>query len=225
MEKMAPALRKRNQIRQANRAMLLWIAGMSVVVGISIVLVVFLAQKIWFGEKVISEKNATVSTLEKNLTAVKGLRDNVRVLNTNQALIDARLNDEDSPLQTVLDALPADANPTALATSLQAKLLTGIPNIVMETIDVQGTGTDDSTASGDGTSSYQLPFSFSVSTDTKNNDSLRQVLERLEKSIRPFNVTALSIEGQGDRIVMTVAGVSYYDPAKTVQLIDKVVKP
>lgn len=227
MDKSATGSRKRQQISQANRMMFVWIAGVSVVVGISIVLIIFLVQKIWYGERVIAEKNKTVSVLEKNLENVDALRDNVRVLNTNENLSDSRLTDSDPPLQPILDALPASANATALASSLQTKLLAGVPGVVVETINVESTnneeGSEDASVSENGAN--QIGFTFSVSTDSNNYTALRQVLEKLEKSIRPINVTSLSVEGQGSRLIMTVTGVSYYNPAQEIELSSKVVKP
>ncbi len=232
MDKPTAGLRKRQQIRQANRMMMIWIAGISVVVGVSLVLIIFLAQKILFGEKVIFEKNKTVSVLEKNLTTVDALKGNVRVLNTNESLKATRLNDGGAPLQSILDALPADANSTALASSLQTKLLTGVPGIVVETINVvpvdglETTAGDDTSPTGaTGIGSNQISFTFSVSADANNYTALRQVLERLEKSIRPFNITGLTVEAQGSRVIMTATGVSYYNPAQTVELTNKVIKP
>lgn len=224
-------LRKRQQISQANRMMFLWIAAVSVVVGIAAVLIIFLVQKIVYGERVIAEKNKTVSILEKNLKEVDALRDNVRVLNTDEQLSATRLNESDPPIQSVLDALPADANSTALASSLQTKLLAGVSGIVVETITVQPvsgaetTQADETAATTGETGSNAINFAFSVSADVNNTTALRQVLERLEKSIRPINVTGLSVEGQGSRVIMTVTGVSYYEPAKSVQLTEKVIRP
>jgi hypothetical protein len=230
MDKPTAGLRKRQQINRASRTMLIWVAGISVVVGVSVVLTVFLVQKIWFGEKVIGEKNKTVSVLEKSLSKVDGLKDNIRVLNTNEDLAATKLNESDPPIQSVLDALPADVNSTALASSLQTKLLTGVPNIVVETINVEPvsgleSSQSDSSSSSDSRGLNEINFTFSVSTELNNYDALRQVLERIEKSIRPFNITTLSVETQGKRIVMTAKGSSYYEPAKTVQLTQKVVKP
>lgn len=226
MDKPTAGIRKRNQIKQANRTMFLWVAGMSVVVGVSIVLIVFLVQKIWFGEKVLSEMNNTVATLDKNIAAVDDLKDEVRVLNTNEALLSTRLDDSSSPLQSVLDALPANANSTALASSLQTKLLAGVPGIVLESINVVPVDGLETTVEGtsDATSG-EIAFSFSVSADSNNYNALKQVLEKLEKSIRPINLKVLSLESQGNRVVLSASGVSYFDPAKTVQLKDKVVKP
>lgn len=224
-------LRKRQQIGQANRLMFLSIAGVSVVVGFSIVLIVFLGQRIWFGEKVIAEKLNTVSVLEKNLEAVPELKDNVRLLNTNEDLKSTRLKESDPALQSVLDALPAEANSTAMASSLQNRLLNNVPNIVIESLKVQPVSgietTDETVALSDSTASGSntIGFSFSVSTTYTNQDGLREVLARIEKSIRPFNITTLSVESQSSRVIMTATGVGYYVPAKTVQLTDKVVRP
>lgn len=224
-------LRKRQQIMRANQSMFLWIAGVSVVVGISIVLVIFLAQRIWFGEKVIAEKVNTVSILDKNLSVVSSLKDNVRVLNADENLKLTRLNDTDSAIQSVLDALPAQANSTAMATSLQVKLISSVPGITIESLKVQpvsgveiaSTGTTTSDSSDP--TSNMIGFSFSVSAATNNQDALRQVLIRIEKSIRPFNITSLSVEGQGSRVVLTASGVGYYEPAQTSELKTKVVRP
>jgi hypothetical protein len=226
-------LRKRQQISRANRVMFLWIAVISVIVGVSLVLVVFLTQRIWFGEKVITEKNKTVSVLKNNLANVNDLRDNIRVLNTNQDLASTKLNDSDDPIQSVLDALPADANSTALASSLQTKLLAGVPNITIETINVDPvsgveTNAADADTSASDTSvagSNQISFNFSVSTSAASYDALRQVLENIEKSIRPFNITNIDVEGQGTKVLMTASGISYYEPAQTIQLSQKVIKP
>jgi len=229
--KQSTSLRKRQQINRANKMMFLWIAGISAVVGIAIVLAVFLVQKIIFGEKVIAAKNDTVSVLTQNLKNVDALRDNIRVLNTNEALGKVKLNDSDQAVQSVLDALPAVGNPTALASSLQTKLLTGVPGITIETINVDST--DDASAGTDAVptvasmdaSASQIGFSFSVSASSNGNDALHQLLQQIERSIRPFNVTNIDVEGQGGKVVMTVSGVSYYEPAQTIQLTQKVVKP
>lgn len=224
-------LRKRQQIMRTNQSMFIWIAGVSVVVGISIVLVVFLVQSIWFGEKVIAEKRNTESILDKNLSVIPSLKDNVRVLNADENLKLTRLNDTDSAIQSVLDALPAQANSTAMATSLQTKLIGGVSGISIESLKVQPVSgveiANTATASSDSSdpTSNMIGFSFSISAATNNQDALREVLLRIEKSIRPFNITSLSVEGQGSRVVLTVAGVGYYEPAQTSELKDKVVRP
>jgi hypothetical protein len=226
MDKTA-GLRKRQQITRASQMMFLWIAGVSVVVGFCLVLILFLAQKIWFGEKVIAEKNKTVSVLQKNLDTVQSLKDNVRVLNTNDALKSTRLKDTDPPIQSILDALPANANSTAMASSLQVKLLGGVTGVIIESLKVEPVGgvETNTDTSGNNASSNSIGFSFSVSAATSNQDGLRQVLLNLEKSIRPFNIISLSVESQGNRIAMIGTGVGYYETAQTLELTTKAVRP
>ncbi len=223
-------LRKRQQITRANQIMFLWIAVVSAVVGFSIVLMVFLAQRIWFGEKVIAEKQHTISVLEKNLKVVSDLKDNVRLLNTNEDLRKVRLNDSDSALQVVLDALPADANSTAMASSLQMKLLTGVPGVIVESLKVDPVSglevdSDDSSSGSSDPSEGAIGFSFVVSASAGQQDGLRKVLQRIESSIRPFTITNLSVESQGSRITMSATGLGYYELARQVELTDKVVQP
>ena len=158
------------------------------------------------------------------------------MLNTNENLQSTRLSDTDPPIQSVLDALPAVANSTALATSLQTKLLSGVAGITLESVNVDSVGGDqvatatDATAAStpadtSATGANQIGFTFAVSASADNYAALQQVLQRLEKSIRPMNITSVSVEGQGDRVTMTVSAVSYYGTAKSIQLTDKVLKP
>lgn len=230
-------MRKRDRIASANRLMFLWVSGASVVVGFAVVLALFLGQKILFGEKVLAEKEKTASTLQKNIEIIPKLKDNIRVLDTNQGLKDARLKDSDRPIQSVLDALPADANSTALGSSLQSKLLSNIPGLALDTIKVDPvagleTGQtidsdviDATPVNGVDTNEHTISFSLTVSTGANNPEALREVLSRLEKSIRAIDVRSLSITTQSSRLVMTVAGRAYYEPAKTIELKDKAVRP
>ena len=100
------ALRKRQQIAKANRTMFLWVTAISAIVGVCLVASLFLFQKMMFNEKVLSEKQHTVSVLRNNNAAIEKLKENVKVLNTNQALLDSRAKAEDKQLQVILDALP-----------------------------------------------------------------------------------------------------------------------
>ncbi|MDQ5982449.1 MAG: hypothetical protein QG549_446 [Patescibacteria group bacterium] len=226
-------LRKRQQISNANRTMFIWIAGVSAIVGVALVVSIFLVQKIVFGEKVLNEKRHTVSVLENNIKVIPSLKDNISVLNTNENLASVLLNDTDPPVQSVLDALPASPNATALGSSLQKKLLAGVPGVAIESINVDPvTGAD---AQSDPNSPSSIKFSFSVSISNtaysgpkeflQKNSGLIELLQKIEKSIRPFNITNLTVEGQPSKVIMMAEGVGYYQPAQSLVLRDKVVKP
>jgi cell division protein FtsB len=220
MQKSDSALRKRQQITSANRTMFLWVAGVSAIVGIAIVLAVFLFQRLTFNEKVLSKKQTTVSTLEANNEVVDELEKNIRLLNTDQALLDSRASPDDKPLQVILDALPSDANSSALGSSLQNVLLPG-PDITIDSLTVNPVGTESSDVATDGT----MNFSFSVSVPAGRIDSLRELLRRLERSIRAIDVTALTVEMQGAKVSLSVTAKAFYEPAKTIKLKDETVKP
>lgn len=223
-------VRKRQQIASANRTMFVWVAIASVVIGVAIVAAIFMAQKAWFNERVLFEKSKTSATLDKNLKTINDLKDQVRVMNTNQALQAAMAPGETQPIQVVLDALPSDANSSALGASLQQKLIND-PALRIETLRVDpvaGVESDASISSGTTSTSSgnnTIHFVLSVSTDAGKVNALRAMLQRFEHSIRAINVNKLTIEAQGNRVVMTVDANAYYEPATTVQLKTKVVKP
>ena len=214
------ALRKRQQITSANRTMFVWVAGISAVVGIAAVLGVFLFQRLLFNEKVLSKKQDTVSTLVANNSAIDKLEQNIRVLNTNQSLLDSRAKSDDKPLQVILDALPADANSSALGASLQNVLLPG-PDITIESLTVNPVGGDETETSTEGA----MDFTFSVSVPAGRIDSLRDLLRRLERSIRAIDVTGLTVEMQGSKVSLSVTAKGFYEPAKTIELRNETVKP
>jgi len=224
------AIRKRQQIANANRMMFMWVAVVSIVVGFAIVASIFLLQKAWFNEKVLGEKSKTASILVKNNEVINSLKDEVRVLNTNEALKSSMAAGETQPVQVVLDALPSDANSSAFGSSLQEKFLNDSA-LTVEALNVDpvaGVESKDDTnvqdASASQSSSYEIKFHFSVSVASANASALKNLLKKLESSIRAIDLTTLSVETQGARLVMTADGRAYYEPAKTVELKDKTVK-
>ncbi len=217
----AMAVRKRQQIAKANRTMFSSVAIASVVVGFAVVLILFLAQKIIFTQSVIDAQNNTVSVLKDNIAAVDKLKDNVRVLNTNTSLREAALNDDDPAIQTVLDALPSDRNSTAMASSLQMKLLSGVKGVVIQSLRVDSSD-DTESSSGNGNA---ITFSFTISASQGNYKGLEDVLSQIERSIRPFNILSMSVESQGKDLVLSATGEGYYEPAVTVGVHNKVMRP
>ena len=90
MQPKVTAIRKRTQIATANRMMFVWVAGVSILFGFSVVGVMFLTQMLFFNERVLNEKNLTVQTLNTNNANIPELEEKVRILNTNKALISSK---------------------------------------------------------------------------------------------------------------------------------------
>ncbi len=221
-----PALRKRTQINKANRTMFVWVAAASVIVGFAAVISIFLGQKLVFNEKVLAEKNQTIKNLTLDNDNVKLLKDNVRALDANEALASVKADPNDQAIQVVLDALPSSANSLAFGASLQKNLLANIDGLTVNSIQVDPVASEqtlagdvDSGSVSDTTSQNAITFTMQVSG---SQDVLKQVLQRLEKSIRTVHVTSVHIESVSQ---MTIGGEAYYEPAIDLKLQDKVVRP
>lgn len=219
------AIRKRTQIAQANKTMFLWIAIASALVGSALVVSFFLVQKGLYAEKVLAAKQETVSTLDKNNKATPGLEDQIRVLDTNQALIESKANEGDQAVQVILDALPSEANSLALGASLQNKLLAGIPGLTLQTLQVNsvvGVETLSSARTSARTAKVaagkEISFNFAV---VGSPEAIKAVLQNMERSIRLIDVVSLTIENQQNSQLMTVQAKAYYEPTKTIELRDK----
>jgi len=224
------AIRKRSQIAKANRTMFIWIAVASALVGSALVVSYFLAQKAVFNEEVLGLKQQTVSNLENNNKVAPELKSKLQVLDTNQALIQSKANENDQAIQVILDALPADGNSLALGASIQNKLLLGVPGLVtvdsliVDPIAGVESFSDDTTvdASEEGESTNQVTFRLSIKA---SQDAVKTILSNFERSIRLITVTSIQIESQPEGDLVTIQGKAYFEPAKNIELRKEVKQP
>lgn len=223
------AFRKRTQIAMANRVMFLWVAGVSILFGFALVASIFLTQMLLFNERVLQEKAKTISTLENNNKNIPELEKKIRVLETKQVLIDAKADPDDKAVQVILDALPSDANSSALCASIQNKLLADIPGLKLNSLQpdlvvgIESLTDNDSVESASIVTSdtqNEIDFRLAVSGD---ETMLRQVLVNLERSIRTIDVTSLKIESQGTSSELSIQARAFYEPVRVVELKDKTV--
>ena len=226
------AIRKRSQIAKANRTMFIWIAVASALVGSALVVSYFLAQKAIFNEEVLSLKQQTVSNLENNNKVAPELKSKLQVLDTNQALILTKANENDQAIQVILDALPADGNSLALGASIQNKLLLGVPGLVtvdsliVDPIAGVESFSDDTTVDAsedeEGESVNQVTFRLSIKA---SQDAVKTILSNFERSIRLITVTSIQIESQPEGDLVTIQGKAYFEPAKNIELRKEVKNP
>lgn len=222
MAKKEVALRKRQKIHKANHNIFIVVAVAAFIAGFSLVGATFLIKKIIFNQKVLSEKNNTISTLRQNNKNVPKLEEDIKVLKTNEALLSSKFKSDQDPLTVVLDSLPAQVNSTALGSSLKEKLLS-VQGTEIETLMVQNT---DSEAlieeSITATAENKISFAFKVSSPRVND--LNLVLRNLERSIRVMHVDSLIIEQGEEKNWLTVEGHTYYEPMLQASLKTKTVK-
>lgn len=225
-------LRKRTQISKANRNMFLWVAGASIVFGFAAVAAVYLGKMALFNEKVIQEKNKTISILKKNNENVPKLEALIRVLDTNKSLMALKADPDDQAVQVILDALPSEANSLALGASIQRKILGTVENVTLNALQVDPVigveslidfNSVENASSSDSTTSGEITFRFSIAGQS---DVLEQVLVNLEKSIRTIDIISIKIESQGESGVgLTVQAKAYYEPKRTIELKEKTLRP
>ena len=214
------AIRKRQQIDSSKKTMFIFVASAAFLAGIALVVSIFLIQQIVFHSKIIIEKQSTISRLDKNLKAIDELKKNIRVLDTNTALNSIKSSDESNALQTILDALPDNPNADAFGASLKNKFIDTTTGVTIQSLSVSQAG-----SGGEGSGSAPantVSFTMEVSGPA---DRLKELLTKFESSIRVIDLKALEIQRNEDRLSLVVRGVAYYEPAQTVQLENKVVKP
>lgn len=223
------SLQKRAQIAKANKTMFVWVAIASLLVGAAAVTCYFMIKVLFYGEAVLAAKQETESNLTHNLSVVDELKSQIRALDANDALASSKASGADQALQVVLDALPSEANSLALGASLQNKLLIG-SGIKLESIQVDpvvgietGLGGDavvDATPAEGEDVGNSIGFRFTLNGP---DVALRAVLSNLERSIRVMDITSVHISGDSAGQTMTVEGRAYYEPAKKIELQDRVV--
>ncbi len=219
------AIRKRNQITKANRTMFIWIAIASALVGAAVVVGIFLSQQLFYNEQVLLKKQQTIDTLKQNNAVVEDLKSEIRILDTNADLATVKANPSDQTLQVILDALPSEPNQLALGSSLQNKLLTGVPGLQpiqqLQVDSVDGGTEAAGVVEGEDVVPNSINFRFTV---LGTQDALKQVLENLERSIRTIEIVSVRIENQADgSLAMTVSARAFYEPTVNLQLKEQAV--
>lgn len=222
------ALRKRQQIDSSRRTMFIAVAAAAFVAGMALVVSFFLVKQIAFHTRIISKKNEALSTIKSNITTIEKLKDNIRVLDTNQALNSVKINEDNSALQSILDALPAEANADALGSSMQTKFAGQVDGLVLESLAIDRLGGTSSSSGGSSGSSSSEGVSSSIGFTmgvTGSADALKSLLARFEKSIRVIGIDSIEIEAGSDKLSMTIRGKAYYEMARVIEQEMEVERP
>lgn len=215
---------KQRAIDKSKQTMFIWIAAMSAVIGICVVVAIFLVQLISYKANVLNQTKATADTLHQNNKVAQELVNNVVALNANTALGQAKAYDSQEPLAVVLDALPADYNSLAFGSSLQQKLLSNIDGLSVESIIVDN-GSTDSDGGSDATTTTTSDSSVPVTIQATatNINAVQETLRRLERSIRVIDVDSFTLETTDPGYSINIEAHAYYQPEKSVQLTNKTI--
>lgn len=220
MEKSNPltGLKKRQQIRLANKTVFAWIIAASVVTGICGVGVQFLLQQLFFNNKIYAEVAKTNSTLESNIKAYDGLKRKVVELVADSNLTVLKKGENSTALQVIIDALPTEENRAALATSLQTEVL-GPSGVTINSFSAV-----DSLAAGTAVGGTIPSFTFNF-TITGSYEQVAQAIKNMERSIRPLSIQSLELQGTDRQLKASLIVVTYYQPPASINLKEIKVKP
>lgn len=223
--------KKRQQIEQANKLIFVWVAVAAVIISICFVLLQFLVREGLFNLKIINAKSETNRTLEQNIKNAAILKEKVDALIANENLATVRTATSDNNLKVVLDALPTTGDSTTFANSLQNAILN------LSGAKVVGLSAGDSSSASlapvAGVSAVpgatpalatvqELPFTANLSG---NYSQIKTALLNIEQVIRPMNVTTLILKGTDAELTVSINGVTYYLPEKSVKLGSEMIKP
>lgn len=177
-----------------------------------------------YQDRVVSQKQDALDTLEKNVSSAKDLQASYQqFIGTTTNMLGgnpAGTGDQDGDnARIVLDALPSKYDFPALASSLEK---------ILSDRKIQGTlnGTDEeltqSTAAVSGTPvPVDMPFQLSVSGSYTTIQDLISVFER---SIRPFKIENINLSGSVNDMQVTLELKTYFQPEKTLNIKKEVVK-
>ncbi len=207
---------KHVQIDKANTAVVVATA----VAAFALVFTAFAINAMWnirsYQADVIIEKEVARNQLEKNLVAAESLRGTYEsFISTPINIIGGNLegdgeSDGDNA-RIILDALPSRYDFPALVTSLD-RILSN-QNVTIGSIS----GTDEELSQSDLSVSepVSIPFGIAVSG---NYDSVQQVVDVFERSIRPFHNFAITISGDESNMRLEMQSQTFFQPEKRFEI-------
>jgi Tfp pilus assembly protein PilO len=217
-------IRKRQQIAQANKTMFMWVIGAAVLISFCIVALQFMFKQALFNGEIIGAKSLANTTLQQNLDSSTDLQNNVNALIGNSDLSAARLNDNESNLRVILDALPAKNDVAAFAASMQQTILSG-SGVFIDGLNVPSeTSTTEEFESAPPLVAEPQEQVFNAVIQG-NFNQVNNALRDIQRTIRPISIKNMSVQGNDKSLRVTLEGITYYQPAKTVNIQTKTIKP
>lgn len=179
-----------------------------------------------YQHKIYSQKAKANKQLDANLKSWDSLAASYKSFdsaptNVIEGTLEGTGDNDGSNSKIILDALPSTYDFPALTASVEKILSSrgvGVGSI---------SGTDDQLNQQGNTSSpspQSVPMPFSFTSAGISYDAVTKLIDGLQKSIRPIQVDSLDVTGGGSNITVTVNAHSYYQPGKSVNISQEVVK-
>jgi hypothetical protein len=208
-------------------------AQMVIVVGIAAFITVFclVVCKTVFSQnryqaKVISAKEKAHKQLQANAKAYSSLSNSYKIFNSkNPNIIGGSItgtgSNDGNNSTIVLDALPSSYDFPALTSSLE-KILSDRGLKVSSISGIDDQVNQQANASSPDPQPVPMPFSFTVSN--ASYDSIKDLTDALQRSIRPIQIDTMSLSGSSSDMTATFTAHTFYQPAKSLKLTTKVIK-
>lgn len=171
--------------------------------------------------KVADKKEVAVKQLEANKSAVVTLEESYKKFkeqtpNLLGGSIEGASEKDGDNAKLILDSLPSKYDFPALTTSIERLLVGyGINGI---------TGVDDTVAqqtTDPAIGVVEIPFSVDVYS---NYEGIKELINSLHKSIRPFQVTKLEFRGTNDRLQAFISAKTFYQPERGLEITEEPVQ-
>jgi len=237
-EKLATGVRKRQQILNTNKQMMIYVAVAAAIVTICAVLAIDFWQRIAYQIRVNNEWDATNSSLTTSLANIPTLRSNVEALSAHsniksiQGLVDPELE----KWQVIFDVLPSSCDPLAVEyaftniifkpSGLGASVKNAHAVLTGGSCDAIGASSTTTGAAGiDGLikpPAITMTVTFELNNAT--DDDIQKALRSLEFSLHPVTVQSVDITSD-ERHVRTAkfVVVTYFVPKADWQVSQKTI--
>lgn len=228
------AIGKRAKIDSAQKHMLIFVGSASVLLGVTVVAVIYFAKLISFNAKVISTKSDVAKTYEQTQTSLKEISKKIAGLSTNEylesvarmrsndcknyqtgvgetvKLADLEMVRECSALRVITDALPYTQNMDSALTSFYILIILAKNGASID--HIAGSEFESATLNDD----YDIS---TLNINVEFNDkpaSILSSLQSIERSIRNFDIRRATIsfskeENDKDPTISLNAGFSAYN--------------
>jgi hypothetical protein len=217
---------KHVQINKANNMMNIVVAVASFVIIFSLISAKALLSQSSYQHKAISQKNKAVKQLKANVSAANTLKNQYDVFEQANPNIIGGIggstpgegpSDGDNA-RIVLDALPSQYDFPALTSSLE-KIVTNV-NVSIQGISGTDAGDAVNTGGSSGSTSQATPIAFSVSVGSGYDGTLA-LIKDFERSIRPFDISNISLSGNASNMSLSVQASTYYQTGVSLKIDEK----
>lgn len=206
---------KRDLISKSNSSILITIGIAGAIFGFSLVASFTLIKQMSYRSKVISERAKAEKQLKANVKAVAELESSYSEFNNTAESV---IGTADKNAKIVLDALPSKYDFPALATSLEKMMLTsGLTQVTIDGSDSEATAEQESISP----KLVEMPF---VISGKGTYAQAQDLVKNLQRSIRPFKITKVTLSGDDALLNINIEGMTYYQPKKNLDIPLKEVK-